>query len=97
MQETGAQGLLWRNDSQARRREGLAPEEASIAAGEVPHEVTICEDDVQFHVDPWQGQKTGFFLDQRDKRASLRKYVPGKRVLNCFKLHRWLLYLCRPH
>jgi 23S rRNA (cytosine1962-C5)-methyltransferase len=84
MQETGAQGLLWRNDSQARRREGLQPEEPAIAAGDVPHEVTIRENDVQFHVDPWQGQKTGFFLDQRDKRESLRKYAVGKRVLNCF-------------
>ncbi len=84
MQETGAQGLLWRNDSQARRREGLQPEEPAIAAGDVPHEVTIRENDVQFHVDLWQGQETGFFLDQRDKRASLRKYAVGKRVLNCF-------------
>jgi 23S rRNA (cytosine1962-C5)-methyltransferase len=39
---------------------------------------------VQFLVDPWQGQKTGLFLDQRDKRAALRKYAPHKRVLNCF-------------
>src|SRR5260370_37687805 len=39
---------------------------------------------VLFQVDPWEGRKTGFFLDQRDKRESLRKYSRDKRVLNCF-------------
>ena len=85
MDETGARGLLLRNDSQARRREGLAVEEsAQVAAGVVPTQVAIRENGTLFLVDPWEGQKTGFFLDQRDKRASLRKYSRGKRVLNCF-------------
>jgi 23S rRNA (cytosine1962-C5)-methyltransferase len=84
MDETGARGLLLRNDSQARRREGLQVEETQVAAGAVPTQVAIRENDVLFVVDPWEGQKTGFFLDQRDKRASLRKYSWGKRILNCF-------------
>jgi 23S rRNA (cytosine1962-C5)-methyltransferase len=84
MDETGERGLLVRNDSQARRREGLDVEEAQVAAGVVPTQVAIRENGVLFLVDPWEGQKTGFFLDQRDKRASLRKYSRGKRILNCF-------------
>ncbi len=84
MDETGARGLLVRNDSQSRRREGLELEDAQVAAGVVPTQVAIRENGVLFLVDPWEGQKTGFFLDQRDKRASLRKYSRGKRVLNCF-------------
>ena len=84
LQETGASGVLLRNDSMSRRREGLAVEEPVTVAGEVPEHIIIRENGVQFLVDPWQGQKTGFFLDQRDKRASLRKYAQGKRVLNCF-------------
>ncbi|MBO0777474.1 MAG: class I SAM-dependent rRNA methyltransferase [Ktedonobacteraceae bacterium] len=84
MQETGAHGLLLRNDGQARRREGLAIEKPDVVAGVVPLQVPIRENNVQFLVDPWQGQKTGFFLDQRDKRAALRKYARGSRVLNCF-------------
>jgi len=89
MQETGAHGLLLRNESQARRREGLAVEEPAIGAAtgndpSVPLQVPIRENGVHFLVDAWQGQKTGFFLDQRDKRESLRKYASGKRVLNCF-------------
>ncbi len=84
MEETGARGLLFRNDSQSRRREGLEVEEPQVATGGVPTQVSVRENDVLFVVDPWQGQKTGFFLDQRDKREALRKYVRAKRVLNCF-------------
>jgi 23S rRNA (cytosine1962-C5)-methyltransferase len=84
MDETGARGLLLRSESQSRRREGLEVEEAQVAAGVVPTQVAIRENGVLFLVDPWQGQKTGFFLDQRDKREALRKYSRGKRVLNCF-------------
>ena len=84
MSETGTHGLLLRNDSQSRRREGLEIEEPTVAAGEVPTRVAVRENDVHFLVDPWQGQKTGFFLDQRDKREAIRKYAHGKRVLNCF-------------
>jgi 23S rRNA (cytosine1962-C5)-methyltransferase len=83
-QETQVSGILLRNDSAARRREGLEVEEPIVVAGEVPAQVTIRENGVEFVVDPWQGQKTGFFLDQRDKREALRKYAPGKRILNCF-------------
>ena len=84
MEETGCRGLLLRNDSQSRRREGLEIEEPVVAAGGVPTQVTVRENNVLFLVDPWQGQKTGFFLDQRDKREALRKYAYGRRVLNCF-------------
>ncbi len=84
MEETGAQGLLMRNDGQSRRREGLEVEKPSVEAGVVPNRVTVRENGVLFEVDPWEGQKTGLFLDQRDKRAALRKYAPGMRVLNCF-------------
>lgn len=84
LEETGAHGLLFRNDSSSRRREGLEIEQPQIGAGVVPTQIPIRENGVRFLIDPWQGQKTGFFLDQRDKRAALRKYVQGKRVLNCF-------------
>jgi 23S rRNA (cytosine1962-C5)-methyltransferase len=84
MVETDTRGLLLRNDSQSRRREGLELEEPQVVTGGVPMQVTVRENDVLFLVDPWQGQKTGFFLDQRDKRESLRKYSQAKRVLNCF-------------
>ncbi len=52
--------------------------------GDVPEKVKIKENDYQFYVDIIGGQKTGFFLDQRDKRQALTKYVKDKKVLNCF-------------
>ena len=83
--ETGTRGILLRNDGQARQREGIEVEEQPIVvAGTVPTQVTVRENTVLFEIDPWQGQKTGFFLDQRDKREALRKYSRNKRVLNCF-------------
>jgi len=83
-QETHAHGIVLRNDSQSRRREGLEIEDPVVVAGEVPEQVEIRENGVRFYIDPRLGQKTGFFLDQRDKRAALRKYAQGKRILNGF-------------
>jgi 23S rRNA (cytosine1962-C5)-methyltransferase len=62
----------------------LEVEEALVAAGAVPTQVAVRENGVLFLVDVWEGQKTGFFLDQRDKRQALRKYTRAKRVLDCF-------------
>ena len=83
-EEADTRGILLRNNSQSRRREGLELEEPEVVAGAVPMQVTVRENNVLFLVDPWQGQKTGFFLDQRDKREALCKYTQAKRVLNCF-------------
>jgi 23S rRNA (cytosine1962-C5)-methyltransferase len=83
-EETGVSGILMRNESQSRRREGVNVEEAVVVAGEVPAQVEVRENGVRFLIDPWHGQKTGFFLDQRDKREALRKYARNRRVLNCF-------------
>jgi 23S rRNA (cytosine1962-C5)-methyltransferase len=42
------------------------------------------ENGLQFHIDWLKGQKTGFFVDQRDNRGLLEKYAPGRNVLNLF-------------
>jgi 23S rRNA (cytosine1962-C5)-methyltransferase len=85
MAEAEPYGILLRNDGQSRQREGLELEEPRVVAGAVPMRVDVREHGLLFEVDPWEGQKTGFFLDQRDKRAALCKYSRGgKRVLNCF-------------
>ena len=77
-------GILLRNDVSARLREGLERERSHLAWGEVPQLVEITENGMRFTVDVWTGQKTGFFLDQRDKRRALQKYTVGKTVLNTF-------------
>lgn len=75
-------GIMERNDVKARRLEGLE-ETRGILFGSVPSEVEIVEDGVRFLVDLSGGQKTGFFLDQRDNRVAARRYAFG-RALDCF-------------
>ena len=55
---------------------------------------TFAENGVKFRVDLWQGQKTGFFLDQRDKREALRKYARQQTCLKLLLLYWWFFRLC---
>jgi len=73
-----------RSTGTVRHEEGLAPEEG-VVAGEVPAgPVPIRENGLRFLVDLRGGQKTGFFLDQRDNRALIRQLAAGRAVLNAF-------------
>lgn len=76
-------GILLRNDSGARRGEGLA-EQVEPAWGEVPEQVLIEENGARFQVPLAAGQKTGWYFDHRLNRARLQAYVPGRRVLDVF-------------
>ncbi len=84
VEEMQPRGVLLRADASGRAREGLRREPPAVVAGEVPEQIEIREHGLRFLVDPWHGQKTGFFLDQRDKRLALQKYTRGRKVLNCF-------------
>ena len=64
-------GILVRDDIRVREREGLPVGSAVLARGAVPDILDIQEGATSYLVDPWRGQKTGFFLDQRDKRAAI--------------------------
>jgi 23S rRNA (cytosine1962-C5)-methyltransferase len=65
-----------------RRRGQTAPGEA--IRGDPPAELIITEDDARFAVDVRAGQKTGFFLDQRDNRRAIGRHAAGHTVLNLF-------------
>lgn len=67
----------------SRREEGLTDVQG-LVAGEPVNEVEIRENGLRFRVSIAEGQKTGFFLDHREMRASVKKMAKGKRVLNCF-------------
>lgn len=69
--------------SAARRQEGL-PDFKGVVYGTLIPEVTICENGISYHVSITDGQKTGFFLDQREMRKKISDLSSGKRVLNCF-------------
>ena len=69
----------------ARGREGLAVGGAAVVHGAVPETIEIREGAVRYLVDPYHGQKTGFFLDQREKRARIAELSPhATSLLNCF-------------
>jgi len=75
---------IWeRNDVPVRRLEGLELS-TGLVWGEVPDRVLIKENGIRFLVDVKNGQKTGFFLDQKENRAAIAPFVRGRRVLDCF-------------
>lgn len=75
--------VLERSDLPARREEGLEPFEG-LLAGEAVDRVRVLEADVPFWVALAGGQKTGFYLDQRESRRLVRGTAAGRRVLNTF-------------
>ncbi len=75
-------GILERNDVKTRRFEGLE-EVRGLLWGAVPQQVQIVEGGLRFAVDLSGGQKTGFFLDQRENRIAAGRYASG-RALDCF-------------
>ncbi|HYM26732.1 MAG TPA: class I SAM-dependent rRNA methyltransferase, partial [Steroidobacteraceae bacterium] len=75
------EGILLRNDLGVRAREGLPVGGVEVVAGSVPEEAVISEGGIRYYVDLRHGQKTGFFLDQRDKRARIREHAADARTL----------------
>ena len=83
MEEMRPMGIYERGDVPVRELEGL-PQVTGVLRGTVPDRVEIAENGVRFYVDVKNGQKTGFFLDQKENRAAIRPFVRGARVLDCF-------------
>ncbi len=77
--------VIFNNEIPARRLEGLSLEPRSIdVAGDAAREVIVLENGLRFFVTPGKGQKTGFFIDQRDNRRLAREIAAGRNVLNVF-------------
>jgi len=72
-----------RSDSDGRALEGL-PIRSDVLRGHLLQNLTITENGIQIAVDVAAGQKTGFYLDQRDNRALVGELSAGRDVLNCF-------------
>ncbi len=79
----GPVAVVERSDVGSRVYEGLEPVK-QVLAGQVAGPVTIEENGTRYLVDVLGGQKTGFFLDQRENRERVRRYAPGRRVLDAF-------------
>jgi 23S rRNA (cytosine1962-C5)-methyltransferase len=75
--------IVLRNDSASREIEGVELEKRVIL-GETSGIVEFEESGIRYRVDVLEGQKTGFFFDQRENRLALRGLVKGRRTLDCF-------------
>ena len=89
-----AEGILARHDVPVRAKEGL-PRETTVMFGDVPREIEVVEYGIRYLAAPWEGQKTGAFLDQRENRALAGAIARG-RALDCFSYHgSFALHLAR--
>ena len=75
--------LYERGDAAVRSREGLESR-SGFYLGQTDGTVEIVENGIKYTVDYINGQKTGFFLDQKYNRQAAARIAPGKRVLDCF-------------
>ena len=76
-------GIYERSDAKVREKEGL-PRTKGFIGDSFDTLVPITENGVRYIVDVENGQKTGFFLDQKENRRAIARLCPGARVLDCF-------------
>ena len=76
-------GIYERSDVAVRVKEGLT-ETKGVIYGEVPDRIIITENGLKMAVDVKNGQKTGYFLDQKENRYAARRYCKDGEVLDCF-------------
>lgn len=78
-------GVIERNDCEIRSLEMLPIQKSLLRGENPPDDLIITENDSKFYVNLLNGQKTGFYLDQRDNRAELAKFAkPGMEILDAF-------------
>ncbi len=75
--------LVCRNDSSVRALDGLSPEKGVVHGG-LPEDCRVSIDGIEYSLRPLEGQKTGFYLDQRDNRRAFQRWTAGRRVLDLF-------------
>lgn len=77
-------GIYERSDLKSREHEGLPDTNGLLYGQTPPNFVDIIENGIHYQVNIVEGQKSGFYCDQRENRAITAKYTKGKRVLDCF-------------
>ncbi|AJK48033.1 class I SAM-dependent rRNA methyltransferase [Burkholderia plantarii] len=81
---TGCPNVYERSDVSIRQKEGLEQTTGVLAGDAPPATLVARENGVRYHVDVFNGHKTGFYVDQRDNRALVGQVSNGRDVLNCF-------------
>jgi 23S rRNA (cytosine1962-C5)-methyltransferase len=82
MEIEGIRGVVERNDHALRSLEGL-PQRVGVVRGTADPQI-IGDGVLRYRIDPLGGQKTGFYLDQRENRLAMRRFMTGGRVLDLF-------------
>lgn len=78
-------GIFDRSDASARAHEGMEASSGGVLSGVQPPEfVSVKENGICYDVNIAEGQKSGFYCDQRDNRKLVAEYAKGKKVLDCF-------------
>lgn len=80
--EIGIRNVYYKSETTLPYKAALDPQNDYIIGG-YDTDVAV-ENSLKFHVDWLKGQKTGFFVDQRDNRSLLRSFAKGRKVLNMF-------------
>src|SRR5213075_2497599 len=80
----GCSAIYERSDAETRKLEGLEPRAGFVRGNLKASRCPIIEYGLNFKVDVEQGQKTGFFLDQRENRQRVRELAAGREVLDGF-------------
>lgn len=83
-EETGCEAIYERSDAEVRKLEGLEARVGFVRGNREARRCPIVEHGLNFRVDVEEGQKTGFFLDQRDNRQRIRALAAGREVLDGF-------------
>jgi 23S rRNA (cytosine1962-C5)-methyltransferase len=81
---TGCEAVFERSDAEVRKLEGLLPRAGFVRGNRSASRCAIVEHGLNFRVDVEQGQKTGFFLDQRENRQRVRALAAGRTLLDGF-------------
>jgi 23S rRNA (cytosine1962-C5)-methyltransferase len=82
--ETGCEAIYERSDAEVRALEGLPPRSGFVRGNHEARRCPIVEHGLHYRVDVASGQKTGFFLDQRENRQRVRALAAGREVLDAF-------------
>jgi 23S rRNA (cytosine1962-C5)-methyltransferase len=78
-------GIFDRSDASARAHEGMEASSGGVLLGSEPPEfVDVKENGIVYQVNIAEGQKSGFYCDQRDNRKWVSEYAKGRKVLDCF-------------
>jgi 23S rRNA (cytosine1962-C5)-methyltransferase len=83
-QELNPKGIFDKSDAGARKHENLEPVQGLLWGEAPPEFIEVRENGIRYHINIADGQKSGFYCDQRENRMILADYTKGRNVLDCF-------------